>query len=95
METTHTAFPKGMKFGYTAAIMRVRKYRKKFTSMDPAWKFTKPTNPETYDPSIKTLTAELTKAKKEAVWEPRQYEHRVYIGIEYVWKGKTLEAYGR
>ena len=86
IKTTHTAFPKGTKFRYAAAIITARDYRKRVTAVGSAWTFTNPTNPSTYDPRIKTLTAELTKAHKKPLWELRRDEHEVYLGIEDVWK---------
>ena len=46
--------------------MTAGEYRKRVTVLDSAWPFTKPTNTATYNPSIKTLTAEVKKPHKEA-----------------------------
>ena len=61
---THTVLSEGKKFRYTAAIMMAGEYRKRVTSLDTTWKFTNPTKPETYDQSIRTLTAKLTKSRR-------------------------------
>ena len=61
INTVHAVFPKGKTFGYAAAIMTAGEYWNRFTSLDSAWIFTKPTEPETYEQSIKTLTTELKK----------------------------------
>ena len=46
--------------------MTAGEYQKRFTALDYAWKSTNPTKPETYDQSIKNLTAELKKPQKKA-----------------------------
>ena len=68
IKTMHTEFPKGTKFGYTAAIITAGGYWKRVTSYESAWTFTKPTKPETKKQSIKTSATELTKSHKEAAW---------------------------
>ena len=52
VKITHTAPPKGTKFGYTATIIKVSEYQKRFTQLDATWRFTNPTESATYDPSI-------------------------------------------
>ena len=41
------------------------------------------------------MTAELTQSQKEALYELRWDEHKVYIRIKDAWREKILEAYGR
>ena len=81
IKTTHTAFPKGAKFGYVAAIMTSSEYWKQVALMDTTWAFTKTTNPATYNPSIKTLTAEATKSHKEVSWQLMRDKQKFYLGI--------------
>ena len=69
--------------------MMAREYRKRVTSLDSAWTFTKPTKKVNYDPGIKTLTTELTKSQKEAEWELQRDDNEVYLRIKEVWKEKS------
>ena len=55
--------------------------------------FTNTIKPSTDDPSIKTLTADITKSQKEAAWGLRWDEHEVYLGIKNVWKDNILKAF--
>ena len=95
IKTTHTAFPEGTKFLFSAVIMTAPEYRKRFTQLGTTWKFTKPNKPATYNPSIKTSASGVTKAQKEAPWKLRRDKHEVYLGIEDMRKEKILQAYYR
>ena len=72
--------------------MKALEYRKQVTQLDATWKFTNPTESATYDPSIKSSTADLTKAYNQAL---QQLKWDFYLVIEYVWKEKIIEACGR
>ena len=64
IKTPHTELPKETKFGYTVAIIIVSEYRKQFTQLDVTWTLTNPKDSATYDPSIKSSTADVTNAQK-------------------------------
>ena len=83
IKTTHTAFPKGAKFGYVAAIMTAVEYRKRVYALDSAWTFTKPTKTSTYYPSIKILTAEF----KKIINRRHQNYHR--INMKFISESKV------
>ena len=64
VKTTHKMSPKGTKLGYAAAIMTASKYWRQVNQLETTWTFIIPTNTDTYDPNIKTLTAEVAKSEK-------------------------------
>ena len=72
--------------------MKALKYRKQVTKLDATWTFTNPIESATYDPSIKSSTADVTKAYNQAL---QQLKWDFYLVIEDVWKEKISKAYRR
>ena len=75
IKTRYEPFPEGTRYDFAAAIILSEDYRKRFTTLDVAWKFLVPDIPVKYDPIIDGRTSETNKAKKEADWEVHQEGH--------------------
>ena len=69
IKTRYEPFPEGRRYGFAAAIMLSKDYRKRVTMLDVVWTFQVPDISFMYDPIIDECTSETNKAKREADWE--------------------------